>query len=207
MMSNDIPNSDTPILYTHPQSRGQVAQWMLEETGVRYERKIVEYGPAGMKAPAYLAINPMGKVPALLHRGRVVTETAAICAYLADAFPQAGLAPALDAPDRADYLRWMFFVAGPLESAMLSVAGKAQFDPTLAGHGKVEDVVATLDRLLDGRTYIAGDRFTAADLLMAAYIGWYMQCKLLEPRPSFEAYATKHRQRPAAQRSAAAMEA
>ena len=203
-MSKDTPDSDTLIFYTHPQSRGQVAHWMLEETGVPYEKKIVEYGPEGMKAPAYLAINPMGKVPALQHRGRVVTETAAICAYLADAFPQAGLAPALDDPTRADYLRWMFFVAGPLESAMLSLIGKAQVDPVSAGYGRVEDVVATLDQLLSGRTYIAGDRFTAADLLMAAYVGWYMQFKLLEARPSFEAYVAKHRQRPAAQRLDAA---
>ncbi|MFT3803638.1 MAG: glutathione S-transferase [Burkholderiaceae bacterium] len=203
-MSQDPPSNDTPVLHTNPQSRGQVAHWMLEEIGVPYEIKIVEFGPAGMKAPAYLAINPMGKVPALQHRGRVVTETAAICAYLADAYPQAGLAPAIDAPERADYLRWLFFVAGPLESAMLSKSSNAQVDPVAAGYGRVEDVVDTLDRLLTGRTHIAGDRFTAADLVMAAYVGWYMQFKLLEARPSFEAYATLHRQRPAAQRLAAA---
>lgn len=191
----------TPIFYTHPQSRGRVARWMLEETGVPYETKIVEYGPDGMKAPAYLAINPMGKVPALQHRGHVVTENAAICAYLADAFPQAGLAPAPDDPDRADYLRWLFFVAGPLEAAVLSIIGKAQIDPRMAGYGRVEDVVDTLDQLLSGRSFIAGDRFTAADLMTAAYLGWYMDFKLLEPRPSFEAYVTKHRQRAAALRA------
>ena len=194
-------SDNTPILYTNPDSRGRVARWMLEEVGVPYETKIVEYG-AEMKGPAYRAINPMGKVPAVTHRGHVVTENSAICAYLADAFPQAKLAPALDDPFRADYQRWLFFVAGPLEAAMLSVVGKSQIDPGMAGYGRVDDVVDTLDQLLGTYTYIAGDQFTAADLLMTAYVGWYMGFKLLEPRPSFEAYVARNRQRPAALRAA-----
>ena len=203
MNSNSPIDGDTPILHTNPQSRGRVARWMLEEIGVPYETRVVAYGPAGMKTPAYLAINPMGKVPALQHRGHVVTENAAICAYLADAFPQAGLAPAPGDPDRADYLRWLFFVAGPLEQAMLSLSGKLEIDPASAGFGKVEDVVNTLDQLLTKRAHVAGDRYTAADLMMAAYLGWYMQSKLLEPRPSFEAYVARHWQRPAALRAIA----
>ena len=102
------------VFYTHPQSRGRIVRWMLEEVGQPYRTEILDYG-TGMKAPAYLAINPMGKVPAITHAGVAVTEGAAICAYLADAFPQAGLAPPL--ADRGDYYRWLFFAAGPLEQA------------------------------------------------------------------------------------------
>ncbi len=101
-------------LYTNPMSRGQTARWMLEEIGEPYETQILDYGTT-MKAQAYLSINPMGKVPAIVHDGKVVTEVAAICCYLADAFPQAGLAP--DPTDRADYYRWILFTAGPVEAA------------------------------------------------------------------------------------------
>ncbi|MGE0800516.1 MAG: glutathione S-transferase family protein [Lautropia sp.] len=196
-------NDETLVLYTHPQSRGRVARWMLEEAGVAYTTEYVEYGPAGMKSPAYLAINPMGKVPAL-RRGRiVVTENAAICAWLADAYPDAGLAPAPGDAARADYLRWLFFVAGPLESAMQAKIGGAKLEPGLAGFGRVEDVVAVLDALLSERTHVAGDRFSAADLMLASYLGWYMQTGVLEKRPAFEAYAGRHWTRPAAVRAQA----
>ena len=106
-------------LYSNPMSRGRIARWMLEETGQPYEVEMVPFGPA-MKSPGYRTMNPMGKVPVLVHDGRIVTEAAAICAYLADAFPQAGLAPA--PPDRADYYRWLFFAAGPLEQAVTNNA-------------------------------------------------------------------------------------
>ena len=192
---------DPIVLYTNPDSRARVVRWMLEEVGAPYSTHHLAYGPTGMKSAEYLAINPMGKVPALTHRGHVVTEVAAICAYLADAFPSAGLAPAPDDPARADYQRWLFFVAGPLESAVLAVIGKSELDPTMAGYGRVEDVVNTLDQLLTGRSHVAGDRFTAADLMMAAYVGWYMEFKVLEARPSFQAYVAKHRGRAAALRA------
>lgn len=193
-------NDSQTILYTNPSSRGRVARWMLEETGLAYETKIITYGTE-MKAAPYRAINPMGKVPALVHRGHVVTENAAICAYLADAVPEKGLAPAVDDPNRADYLRWLFYVAGPLETAMLVAASKAEVDPVSAGFGRQEDVVNTLDALLSQRTYVAGDRFTAADLMMSAYVGWYMGFNLLEARPSFEAYVARIQKRPAAIRA------
>ena len=109
--------SDEFVFYTNPMSRGRIARWMLEEVGKPYRTEVLDYGTT-MKAPDYLAINPMGKVPAIVHRGVTVTECAAICAYLADAFPQAGLAPALDDPMRGTYLRWLFFAAGPLEAAV-----------------------------------------------------------------------------------------
>ena len=189
------------VFYTHPQSRGRVARWMLEETGAPYTTEFVEYGEAGMKTPAYLAINPMGKVPALRCGDRVITENAAICAWLADAYPAARLAPALDDPARADYLRWLFYVAGPLEEAMFARAAKIEADPVSAGFGRVEDVVDTLEGLLSSRQFVAGDRFSAADLMLSAYVGWYMQFGLLDKRSSFEAYVARHQQREAAHRA------
>lgn len=108
--------ADKLVFYTNPMSRGRIARWMLEEVGAPYETVVLEYGTT-MKAPEYLAVNPMGKVPALKHGETVVTECAAICAYLADAFPQAGLAPAPTDRMRGPYYRWLFFAAGPVEAA------------------------------------------------------------------------------------------
>src|SRR5271157_6454007 len=108
--------TDDLVFYTHPMSRGRIVRWMLEEIGQPYRTEVLDYGTS-MKAPAYLAINPMGKVPALAHGDAVVTEAAAICAYLADAFPQAGLAPPPGDHRRAPYYRWLFFTAGPFEAA------------------------------------------------------------------------------------------
>ncbi|MBD0274707.1 MAG: glutathione S-transferase, partial [Acetobacteraceae bacterium] len=108
--------TDELVLYTNPMSRGRVARWMLEETGCAYRTEVLEHG--AMKSPAYLSVNPMGKVPAIKHGDAVVTETAAICAYLADAFPDAGLAPPPGNPRRGPYYRWLFFAAGPVEAEM-----------------------------------------------------------------------------------------
>src|SRR5690606_1171444 len=132
----NVSNSEL-VFHTNPMSRGRIVRWMLEELGVEYRAVVQEYG-ASMKSPGYLAINPMGKVPALQHRGIVVTEAAAICAYLADAFPQAGLAPALDDPLRGPYLRWMFFAAGPVEAAVTAKSLGALALPdkaAMAGYG------------------------------------------------------------------------
>lgn len=101
------------VFYTHPMSRGRIARWMLEEVGQPYQTEILGFGPQ-MKNSAYRAINPLGKVPALQHKGVTITECAAICAYLADAFADANLAPALNDPARGTYYRWMFFAAGPI---------------------------------------------------------------------------------------------
>ncbi len=194
-------SQDTIVFYTHPQSRGRVARWMLEEVGVDYSTEYVEYGPAGMKSPAYLAVNPMGKVPAIRRGEITVTENAAICAWLADAYPAAGLCPAWDDPARAAYLRWMFFLAGPLESAMLVKAAGGTLDPGMAGYGRLEDVVSALELLVAGRTYAVGDRFTALDVMLASYLSWYMSFGALEKRPAFEAYVQPLLQREAAVRA------
>ncbi|RFA30015.1 glutathione S-transferase [Alkalilimnicola ehrlichii] len=190
------------VFYTNPWSRGAIVHWMLEELGVPYRMETLEYGTT-MKAPEYLAINPMGKVPAIRHGDVVVTEAAAICAYLADAFPAAGLAPELQA--RGEYYRWLFFGAGPLEAALsLKPCG---FTPTpeqqmQLGYGSYEAVVNTLAQAVKGRRYIAGDKFTAADVYLGSHIGWGMQFDSLEKRPEFEAYWAGLKDRPAHKRVA-----
>lgn len=189
------------ILYTNPMSRGRIARWMLEEVGQPYRTEILDYGTT-MKSGAYLAINPMGKVPAIRHGDTVVTEAAAICAYLADAFPEAGLAP--PPAERGGYYRWLFFAAGPLEAAVTAKALglEAPADKAMmAGYGSYDQTVDTLEKAVTGRDYIAGDRFTAADLYIGAHIGWGMQFGTIPKRPAFEAYAERLYARPAHKRA------
>jgi glutathione S-transferase len=183
--------------YTNPMSRGQIARWALHEAGAEYEQHLLDYGTT-MKAPEYLAINPMGKVPAIVHEGYVVTEGAAICAYLADAFPEAGLQPTPN--ERADYYRWMFFAAGPVEAAVTNRSLK--WEPTeeqqrMAGYGSYDHVVDALEGALIGRDYICGDRFTAADIYVGAQVDWGLQFGSIPTRPAFEAYAGRMRERDA----------
>ena len=182
--------------YTNPMSRGQIARWMLEETGLPYEEVLLDYGTT-MKAPEYLAINPMGKVPALRHGDTVVTESAAICLYLADLVPEKRLAPPPGSPERGPYYRWILFLAGPLEAVLTARHAGALAPPTSAGYGAEGDVVRVLEQAVSGKTHLAGDRFTAADLFMTAYLSFYMQFGMLERRPAFEAFCAHHLHRPA----------
>lgn len=189
------------IFYTHPMSRGQTVRWMLEEVGEPYDTEIVDYGST-MKQEPYLSINPMGKVPAIVHKGKVVTEVAAICCYLADAFPAAKLAPA--PADRADYYRWIFFASGPVEAAFSNKA--AGWEPTperqrMFGYGNFDLAIATLEKAIGGRDYIAADRFTAADLFVGAMINFMLTFNLLEPRAVFVDYAARMTDRPAYRRA------
>ncbi len=187
--------------YTNPRSRGQTVRWMLEELGQPYDTEVLDYGTS-MKAEPYLSINPMGKVPAIVHKGKVVTEAAAICCYLADAFPEAGLAP--DPQDRAEYYRWIFFCSGPVEAAFTAKAMGWQVPPErqiMAGFGTYEATMATLSKALDGRTYIAGNRFTAADLYVGALVNFMLEFKLLEPTPVFTDYAKRMTDRDAYRRA------
>lgn len=176
------------VLYTNPRSRGRIARWMLEEVGAPYRTELLEFGST-MKAAAYLAVNPMGKVPALRHGSTVVTEAAAICAYLADAFPHAGLAPAPAA--RGAYYRWLFFAAGPLEAAATNRA--LGFDPPadkqgFVGYGRYAAAMDALEHAVAGRAYLAGERFSAADLYVGSHIGFGMQFGTIEQRPAFAEY-------------------
>lgn len=189
--------------YTNPRSRGAIARWMLEEVGAPYTTHVLDYDTT-MKAPAYLAINPMGKVPAIVHDGKVVTEGAAICAYLADAFPQAGLAP--PPGDRAAYYRWLFFGAGPIEAAV-SNTGFGFVVPEgrkrAIGYGSLDDVLNTLDAHLGLTRFFLGDRFTAVDVYVGSQIGWGVQFGLFPMRESFAAYWDRIKDRPARQRAVA----
>jgi len=193
------------ILYTNPMSRGRIARWMMEEVGEPYDVVLLDYGTT-MKAPDYLAINPMGKVPALKHGGAVVTEGAAICAYLGDAFPVRNLAPPLGDPRRAAYYRWLFFAAGPLESAVTAKA-LGLLAPLekrgMAGYGTFEDVMNALERAVSDGPYICGNQFTAADVYVGSQIGWGLQFGSIEKRPAFESYAARLREREAAIRASA----
>jgi len=186
------------VFYTNPMSRGRIIRWMLEEVGQPYETRILHWETGDAKAPEYLAINPMGKVPAIVHDGVVVTECAAICAYLADAFPEAGLAPPAKSPLRGPYYRWLFFGAGPIEQAV--AAKSMSLEPTadqsrMLGFGSVEDVLDAIEGAVKGRRFLVGDSFTAADLYLASHLSWGMNFGTIEKRPAFEAYVEPHLQR------------
>jgi glutathione S-transferase len=186
----------TLTFYTNPMSRGQIARWMLEEVGEPYEQVLLDYGTT-MKAPDYLAINPMGKVPAIKHGDTIVTEAAAICLYLADAFPDANLAP--DLAHRADYYRWVLFCAGPIEAAITNRAMGWQVPPDrkmMAGYGDYEDAVAALENAVAGKSFVAGDRFSAADVYVGSTIDWGLMFKTLPDRPAFQDYIAPMRERP-----------
>jgi glutathione S-transferase len=195
--------ADELIFYTNPQSRGRIARWMLEELGQPYRTEVVDYGTT-MKGEDYLTINPMGKVPAIVHHGHVVTECAAICAYLAEAFPQAGLSP--NAHERADYFRWLFFAAGPVEQAVTNHSAK--FVPSaeqgrMFGYGSYDQTVDVLERAVAAHPYIAGDRFTAADVYVGSQVGWGVQFGTLPRRDAFVDYLGRLQARDAYRRAMA----
>ena len=190
-------------LYTNPNSRGRVVRWMLEELNVPYQLKVLEYGPA-MKSKAFLALNPMGKVPVLTHGDVVVTEAAAICAYLADQFPDKGLAPKPDSPARATYYRWLFFAAGPFEMATSAKAYDWRIDDDnspAVGCGTYQSTVDALETALTKGPYLCGEQFTAADIYVGSQIIWAMMFKTLDERPAFKAYADRLQAREAAIRA------
>ncbi len=192
------------VFYTNPMSRGRIVRWMLEEIGEPYRTEIVDYGPA-MRAPAYLALNPMGKVPMVRRGAAVVTEAAAICAWLADVFPAAGLAP--PPAERAAYYRWLFFGAGPVEAA--GSARSLGFEPQSpeqqrqVGFGSLGRVTDTLERAVGDAPYLAGDRFSAADVYLGSLIGWGLQFETIERRPALEGYVARILDREACRRAKA----
>jgi glutathione S-transferase len=194
--------ADELVLYTNPMSRGRIGRWMLEEVGRPYSAEIMEF--ARMKSSEYLAINPMGKVPTLRHGDMIVTEAAAICAYLADVFPEAGLAPPPGSRLRGPYYRWLFFAAGPIEAANTDKALGVTVRPEherMVGYGAREQMLAVLEGRLERSEYIAGDGFTAADVYVGSHIGWGMAFGTIDKRPAFERYWRLLGARPAAQRA------
>jgi glutathione S-transferase len=190
-------------LYTNPMSRGRIARWMLEEAGADYDTVLLDYA-SRMKQQAYMSVNPMAKVPAIVHRGRTVTECAAICAYMAEACPEAGLAPRGE--ERADYHRWMFFAAGPVEAAItnrsLGVVPNEQ-QQRMVGYGDYDRVVGVLEAAVAAHDFIAGDRFTAADVYVGSQVIWGTQFGSLPKRDAFDAYIARLVARDAYVRAAA----
>lgn len=189
--------NDTVTFYYNPMSRGRIVHWMLEEVGIKYETKILDWKKSEHKSADYLKINPMGKIPAIVHRNTVVTETVAICLYLADAFPQADLAPSLNDPDRGSYYRWVFFTINCVEQAIAD-KNSPRVTPIPAnqsGYGSYEDTMRTLEGAL-AKGYLVGNKFSAADLYLSSVLGWYFMQKLIEPTPTLTAYVQRCTDRP-----------
>lgn len=191
--------STTLTFYTNPMSRARITRWMLEETGLPYQEVQLGFGTT-MKEPAFLAVNPMGKVPALVHDDVAITENAAICLHLADLVPEKGLLPPPGTPERGACYRWMSF-ASPLE-AFITARRHGKLAPSMeAGYGNEADLMRTLEEAVAGKRHLVGDGFTVADLYLAAFLGYYMQIGELEPKQVFQDYALPHLQRPASQRA------
>ena len=185
----------TLTFYTHPMSRGRIARWMLEEVGEPYETVLVDWQD---KPAALIAVNPLGKVPTIVHDGAVVSEAAAICTYMADVFPQAGLAPRGE--ERAPYYRWMFFTAGPLEAAMTDKALGVDVPAGregMVGYANFARAIDAFEAAVAEREYIAGDRFTAADVCVGSAVAWFTQFGMLEKRDAFMRYLARLEDRPA----------
>jgi glutathione S-transferase len=194
--------SDAIVFYYNPMSRARIVHWMLEEVGAPYRMELVSFEKGEHKKPGFLAVNPMGKLPAIVHRNTVVTESAAICAYLADAFPAARLAPKNEDPARGTYFRWLFFGAGCVEAATIDrMLGRPQPERTAAlGYGTYNDTLNALEKALAPGPYILGDQFSAADVYVGSQIGFGLMTKSLEPRPVFQEYVARLSERPAYKR-------
>ena len=192
-------------LYHAAPSRSSIVHWMLEEIGEPYDVHVLHLQKHENREPAYLAINPMGKVPALKHGDVVVTEGAAICLYLADAFPNAGLTVPIGDPRRGPFLKWLFFGPSVIEPAVMDRAYKrAEEAPRAAlGYGDFETVMDVVAKAVEPGPYILGDQFTAADVVIGSGLRWGMMFGLIPERPEFRAYADRLAQRPALQRAEA----
>ena len=192
-------------LYWSPRSRSISALWLLEETGLPYERVLTDISTGAQKAPEYLAVNPMGKVPALKHGDVVITEAAAICAYLADEFPRAKLNVPVGDPRRGVYLKWLFFGPSCIEPAMIDRSAPRKEEPRRAmlGYGDFDTVMDVVAKAVSKGPYLLGDQFTAADVVIGSGLRWGMLFKLMPERPEFLAYVGRLASRPALQRSEA----
>jgi glutathione S-transferase len=189
------------IFYHAPQSRSLIAHWMLEEVGAPYRFHLLSFKKGDLKKPDYQSVNPMGKVPAIKHGNVVVTEAAAICAYLADAFPQTKLAPPPGDPSRGPYYRWLFFAPSCLEPAIVDKMLKRQPDASPAlGWGDFDTAVSAVAQAVSQARYIAGDQFSAADVVVGSTVRWGMAVKVLPERREFVDYVARLSDRPALKR-------
>jgi glutathione S-transferase len=191
-------------LYWAPRSRSFSALWLMEETGQRYERVLTDISKGAQKTPEYLAINPMGKVPALQDGDATLAEAAAICAYVAERYPEAKLAPPPGDPLRAKYLYWLFFAPSCIEPAMVQVATKIEMNPISAGWGNAQQVFDVLDTALAEGPWILGENFSAADIAIGSGLNFAVRLfKMVPSRPAFDRYIDRCAGRPAFQRAGA----
>src|SRR6185312_8551061 len=194
---------ETIKFYTNPMSRGRVVHWMLEEVGAKYEVELLNFEKREHKDKKFLEINPLGKVPAIVHRGVNITESRAIVAYLADIFPKANLAPAVGTPERGAYYRWLFFSVATVEPAIVDkMLNRPLVErPGVLAYGNYADTFDALENIISRNDFLIGDHFTAVDLSVASQIGWGMFVKVLEERPAFKRYVARCTDRPAFQRT------
>src|SRR3954467_946556 len=191
-------------LYWSPRSRSFSALWLMEETGQPYERVLTDISTGAQKTSAFLAINPMAKVPALKDGEATLAEAAAICAYVAERYPDARLAPPLGDPRRAKYLQWLFFAPGCIEPAMVQLATKIEMNSVAAGWGDAQRVFDVLDAALSNGPWILGDTFSAADIAIGSGLNFAVRLfKIAPSRPSFERYIDRCAAWPAFQRASA----
>jgi len=191
-------------LYWSPRSRSFSSLWLMEETGQPYERVLTDISTGAQKRVEYLAINPMGKVPALKDGDATLAEAAAICAYVAERYPQANLAPPPGDPLRARYLYWLFFAPGCVEPAMVQLATKIEMNPTSAGWGDAQRVLDVLDAALADGPWLLGKNFSAADIMIGSGLNFAVRLfKMAPSRPSFDRYLDRCAARPAFQRAGA----
>jgi glutathione S-transferase len=192
-------------LYHAAPSRSSIARWMLEELGEPYDLHVLSLSKDEQRAPGYLAVNPMGKVPALKHGETVVTEAAAICTYLADAFPQARLNVPIGDPRRGAYLKWLFFAPSCIEPAITDRAfpRKEEARRAMLGYGDFDTVMAVVAGAVEPGPYLMGEQFTAADVVLGSTLRWGLMFGLLPKRPEFTAYVARLEQRPALERAVA----
>ncbi len=196
-------------LYYAPRSRAGRIRWLLEELGVEHE--LVRVDLAVDRSAEHLAIHPLGKVPALRDGDLEMIESGAMCVYLADKFADRGLAPTLDAPERAAYLQWIFYTSNTLEPPLLDLwragAGRAEAERDVAAMAAAGDaferVVAVVERAVDGREYLVGETFSAADIMIGSVLAWAKAFGLLEGYPGLAAYGKRIGSRPAARRARA----
>jgi glutathione S-transferase len=192
------------LLYHAPQSRSSIVRWMLEEVGQPYRLHRLDLDKGDNRRPDYLAINPMGKVPAITHEGIVVTEAAAICCYLADAFPGAGLAPPVGDKRRGTYLRWLFFAPGCVEPAIVDrMASRTPVPPRTIGYGDFDTLIDVVARAVQPGPYLLGPQFTAADVVMGATLRFGTMVQALPAHPDIAAYIERLSRRPALKRAEA----
>jgi glutathione S-transferase len=189
-------------LYWCPRTRSFTALWLMEETGQPYERVLTDISTGAQRNTDYLKINPMGKVPALQDGDATLAEAAAICAYVAERYPQAKLAPPVGDPARAKYLYWLFFSPGCIEPAIMQLATKVEMNPVAAGWGDAQRVIDVLDGALQKGPWLLGENFSAADIVIGSGLNFGMRLfKMIPSRPSFEAYVARCMARPAFQRA------